>query len=418
MDRGRVAHVVGELKYSKIDFKASMEQIQLNDEKAKISASTVGANMAAAALNDNAIPYEGEGYERVMLHHYQALNYVKQNDLEGAGVEIRRANVEQMDALKRFESDIEKAQKEAEDKKVETNSLSTVTSKYAQMDEVAGKVKNSFQNAYTFYLSGLVYELNKEPNDAYIDYKKALEIYPENSYLQKDVIRLAASLGIQDDVDALKERFKIITPEVLNTADGNDGELLVIYEEGFVPQKKEIKIPIPIPNVGLLAIAFPIYQEKWTLQNNLVVSENTVQIGLTETICDFRALAVKSLQEKVPEIATRQIVRAVVKGAASYAAKQKLGIAGELAMGVYNYVSESADLRSWITLPANAQILRTQMKTGTHKLALASAGVSSPIFVDVVIPPSGKTILHVVRGGNQFYMSTTPFKQRTIAAQL
>jgi len=418
MERGRVAHVTGELKYSVIDFKSSMEKIQQNEEKARISASSVGANIAATAINDNAIPYEGDGYERVMLHHYQALNYIKQQDLDAAGVEVRRANAEQTDALKRFESDIEKAQKEAEEKNVEASNTSTTDTQYAQMDEVAGKVKNSFQNAYTFYLSGVVYELNRQPNDAYIDYKKALEIYPENNYLQKDVIRLAASLGMHEDVAVLKERFKILPPAKNSTEKNTEGELLVFFEDGFVPQKQEVKIPIPVPRVGLMAIAFPIYQEKWTPQNPLNILEKNVQVGVTEPICDFRALAVKSLKEKIPAITIRQVIRAVAKGTATYVAKEKLGFAGQLAMSVYNYATESADLRSWITLPSNAQILRTQMQPGTHNLTLAAAGVLEPINVAVEIPAGGKTILHIIRAGNQFYMSTTPFKQQALAAQL
>lgn len=418
MERGRVAHVTGFLDYSMRDFSASMEQINLNEMKALVSASSIGSNIAAAAVNDNAIPYEGEGYERVMAHHYQALNYMKKQNLEGAGVEVRRANSEQADALKRFESDVEEAQKAAEEKSLKTDNISPLNSQYAQMDEVAGKVKNSFQNAYTFYLSGIIYELNNQPDDAYIDYKKALEIFPENSYLQKDVIRLAAALNRREDVDALKERFKMESPEISSATEGGSGELLVLFEDGFVPQKQEVKIPIPIPNVGLLAIAFPIYTEKWTSQNPLGIMEKDEQLGSTQTICDFRALAVMALKEKIPAITTRQLIRALSKGAATYAAKKHLGTFGQLAASVYNYASESADLRSWITLPSNAQILRTQMKPGMHTLTLAAAGITLPVYVDVDIPSGGKAILHVVRAGNQFYMSTTPFKQQVLAAQL
>lgn len=317
MERGRIAQVLGNFDYSQKDFAASMEQLRINDEKAHISASGVGSNFAAAAVNDNAIPYSGSGYERVMLHHFQAMNYVKKQDLEGAGVEVRRANAEQETALKDFEGDIDKAKKDAEEKKVESTN-SAVETQYAQMDEVAGKVKNSFQNAYTFYLSGFIYELNKQYNDAYIDYKKALEIYPENTYLQKDVLRLAAALDMREDVAALKERFKL-SPEKIYS---ENGELLVVYEDGFVPQKQEVKIPIPIPSVGLMAIAFPIYKEQWTPQIPLNISINSESLGATEPICDFRALAVKALKEQIPAIVVRQAVRAVAKGAASVAAKK------------------------------------------------------------------------------------------------
>ena len=147
-----------------------------------------------------------------MLHHYQALNFLTKKDLEGAAVEVRRANNEQEEALRRFESEVEAAQKAAEKKHISSKSQSAVSSSYAQMDEVAGKVKNSFQNAYTFYVSGFIYELLDQANDAYIDYKKALEIYPENRYLQQDVIRLARALNMGEDLVDLQARFGSESP--------------------------------------------------------------------------------------------------------------------------------------------------------------------------------------------------------------
>lgn len=408
MERGRYAQLIGNSEVSIVDFRASMEKIKENDEKALISASDIGANIAATMVNDNAIPYEGEGYERVLLHHYQALNYLKKKDLEGAGVEVRRANAEQNDSLKRFEKDVEKAQEEAQKKKINANSASKIDIQYAQMDEVAGKVKNSFQNAYTFYVSGFIYELLQQPNDAYIDYKKALEIYPENRYLQKDVLRLAVKLDMREEFDELKLRFPAENKQFIDESVAGSGELLVLFEDGFVPQKQEVKIPIPI-NSGLISIAFPIYKGKWSAQMPLTILNNNERIGSTEPICDVRALAVKALKEKAPVIATRQIIRAVAKGVTSAAAKKKGGELGQFAVNVWNLISESADLRSWLTLPADAQILRTTLPGGSYKLSLQHPMATGISYVDVDIPADGKTVVQVTRAGGQLYTSTTQF---------
>lgn len=415
MERGRYAQVIGKSDISMSDFRTSMEKIRENDEKALISASDVGANVAATLVNDNAIPYEGEGYERVLLHHYQALNYLKKKDLEGAGVEVRRANAEQDDSLKRFAKELEKSREEASGKKVDTGGISRIDTQYAQMDEVAGRVKNSFQNAYTFYVSGFIYELLKQPNDAYIDYKKAMEIYPENTYVQKDVLRLAAKLEMGDDLGELKQRFtrekqlfsknqSVIVEDIATS-----GELLVLFEDGFVPQKHEIKIPIPIGRGGLITIAFPIYQEKWSAQTPLRILNSNELIGSTEPICDIRALAVKALKEKAPVIATRQIIRAVAKGVTTSEAKKKMGELGQFAANIWNLVSENADLRSWLTLPANAQILRTTLPAGNYRLALLHPMAAGTTYTDVAITADGKTVLQVIRAGQQIYSSVTAF---------
>ena len=408
MERGRYAQVIGNLDVSMADFSASMDKIRRNDEKALFSASSFGANVAATVVNDNAIPYEGEGYERVLLHHYQALNYLKKKDLDGAGVEVRRANAEQNEALKRFEKELDGAQEEAEKKRI-SGSSARIDTQYAQMDEVAGKVKNSFQNAYTFYISGFIYELLRQQNDAYIDYKKALEIYPENRYLQKDVLRLAAELDMREELDTLKQRFPLENKRFI-TADGTGGgELLVLFEDGFVPQKHEIKIPLPVGKAGIIAIAFPIYKERWSSQVPLRILNKSELIGSTEPICDVRALAVKALKEKAPVIATRQIIRAIAKGATAAEAKKQMGDLGQFATTIWNLVSENADLRSWLTLPANAQILRTTLPAGRYSLSLQHPLAGEPRYADVEINANGKTVLHVVRAGRQMYNSVTTF---------
>ena len=409
MERGRYAQVVANSDVSMADFRTSIEKIRENDNKALISASAIGANVASTLVNDNAIPYEGEGYERVLLHHYQALNYLKKKDIEGAGVEVRLANAEQNESLKRFEKELEKSRNAAEENNVGADGVSRIKTRYAQMDEVAGKVKNSFQNAYTFYVSGFIYELLLQPNDAYIDYKKALEIYPDNRYLQKDVLRLAEKLEMREDLDELRQRFSIEKRRFIDENGAGSGELLVLFEDGFVPQKQEIKIPIPIGRGSLITIAFPIYQEKWSAQTPLRVLNKNELVGSTEPICDVRALAVKALKEKAPVIATRQIIRAVAKGVTAAEARKRGGDLGQFASNVWNLISERADLRSWLTLPANAQILRTKLPAGSYYLTLQYPMAAGPTFADVEITAGGKTVLQVVRAGEQIYSSATTF---------
>lgn len=405
MERGRFAQIQGNADVSMQDFAAAMEKIKQNDEKARVSLSNIGANVAATLVNDNAIPYEGSGYERVMLHHYQALNYLNKHDLEGAGVEVRRANAEQEDALKRHEGELEKAEKDAQAKKVDTQIKSPeLSTAYAQMDEVAGKVKNSFQNAATFYLSGFIYEAMQQPNDAYIDYKKALEIYPDNTYLQKDVMRLAKDLNMSDDLESIRARFQVDPANM----SAKDGDVLVLFEDGFAPQKQQVKVSLPVPNVGLLAIAFPIYREKWTPHAVLSVEKNGEPMGATEPICDFRALSVKALKEQVPVITTRQVIRLAAKAVATKEAKDKLGVLGQLGMSAWNGLSENADLRSWISLPADVQVLHMALPAGNHKLTLKQAGVPATASVDVNVAEGSRTIVHVIRTGQQFYASVIP----------
>jgi len=411
LEHGRAAQLFGQTAISRNDFSVAIAAIRSHEERALVSASHIGASLASFATNDNALPYVGEGYERVLLHHYQALNYLLEADLTGAGVEFRWANAEQQQALNRHAKELERAEKEAQSKGVgnpaENNEFQR---RYAQLDEVAGRLKNSFQNAYSFYLSGVVYELQGEENDAYIDYKKALEIYPENSYVQRDVMRLARKLRMDDDLTALAKRFPALYNATAVAEKKDGGELILLYEENFVPSREEIKIPFFVPG-GLVTLAFPYYRGPWRDYSPLEVITGNVAAGQTELLCDVRGLVVKSLQEKMPVLLARQLVRAVSKVLAQRAAKEKLGPFGELGMMVYSVVSENADLRSWLTLPENVQILRINLPVGEQRLRLQSPHSALGTEIAVDVKSGGKTIVYAVKTGNQFHTATVSFEK-------
>ena len=409
LEHGRVAQLFGQTELSREDFAVAIAAIRSNEERALVSAGQIGATLAAFTTNDNALPYAGEGYERILLHHYQALNYLLEADLSGAGVEFRWANSEQEQALNRHAKELAKAEQEAQKRNVSNAAQnSEFQQRYAQLDEAAGRLKNSFQNAYSFYLSGVVYELLGEENDAYIDYKKALEIYPENDYVQRDVLRLARRLRMDDDLAALAQRFPALdnTPSV--ALKSGEGELILLYEEGFVPPREEIKIPFFLPG-GLVTLAFPYYRGPWRDYYPLEVLTGNEMLGRTELLCDVRGLALKSLQEKMPILLTRQTVRAVSKVLAQQAAKEKFGAAGQLGMMAFSVISENADLRSWLTLPENVQILRVTLPAGPQFLRLQAPNslLGSEIAIDV--KDGGKTIVYAAKTGDQFHTAAVSF---------
>lgn len=408
LERARIAQIKNDVDTSMTDYEAAINAVHEMKEKALISASDVGAQAASLFVNENTIPYKGDGYEKVFMYHFQALNYLAKKDIEGAGVEVRRANSEQNLALERHEKELAQAEESARKKSLQvfqaTNNLNMA---YQAMDEVASKVKNSFQNAYTFYMSGIVYELLNQPNDAYIDYKKALQIFPDNTYLQRDIIRLAKDLGMNEEYEHYVSIFG--SKLVGNPGNENSGELVVFFENGLVPQKKEIRIPLPTPSGGLVAIAFPIYDARWSYPEPLSISKNGYILGATEPICYVRALAVKALREKAPALLVRQLLRVGVKAGMQYALTNTKDdtarMMGLLISSVYNIVSERADVRSWLTLPNDVQIMRIYLPEGVHRMNLAhqSSGASSNI--DVSIKQNKLTILRVMRTGSALHTS-------------
>jgi hypothetical protein len=256
-------------------------------------------------------------------------------------------------------------------------------------------------------MSGVIHELAGEPNDAYIDYKKALEIAPKNTTLQRDVARLAKQLQMTDDIQRLSKRY----PQSFAKAaplDSSKGEVIVFFEDGLVPEKTAVSFPLPIPipsAPGLTAIAFPTFKASVIPTYPLTLRASGKDIAKSEQICAIDALAVKAFQEAAPAMITRQVVRAAIKGtAASMASKHASGLAGA-AVSLYNVASERADTRSWRSLPHNAQVVRASVKPGeTLELVHPFTGLAGTV---VISSEAGKkTVVRATRIGNQLFVQS------------
>ena len=404
LEMGRVTQLEGDFAASRAAFEMAIAATQAQDDKAEISASGATSQGAAVLVNDKAIPYRAPSFERILAHHYQALNYLAEDDLMGAGVEVRLANREQEDARKLHDREVAKAEAKAKGKASDCGASAeggegdpSMANVYAGLNNIAGAVRFSFQNAATFFVSSVIWEMLGERNDAYIDCKKALEIFPDNFYLQLDVVRLGKRLGMREDLADFERRF----PRALKMpADGSEAlagkaRLVVIYEEGLVPKKSEFSLPYPLPGGAIGAFALPMYTQFPPPPEPLAVSVDNRRLGGTAMICDVNALAARALAERMPGIIARQVVRAVAKGMASKVAKDQAGELGALAMSIYNVASEQADLRSWLTLPANIQIFSTWHAPGRRTVELAATNGGNLWSGEVTLEPGKTTMLYV-----------------------
>jgi len=389
LEKARLEFLANNHTESQQDFALVYRQVQQTEQAAKIQLSRGIENVQAVVSNDNAIRYDIHYYEQSMLHCYQALNYLNQNDLSGALVEIRRANLVQQKALQANQKALYESQEEMTKKGVSSESLA---SKYPSMSNAIGQVKNGFQNAYTFYLSGVLYEAAGQANDAYIDYKKALEIYPHNITVQRDVWRLATKLGMSNDIQLFGNRFSSdITRGTRQDINGEQsltksGQLVVLVEQGIIPGKQEVSIHLPIftshNDMRFYSLALPNYQNRLRQYSGLSLSYqgNTYQ---SQEIVRLQSLAAKQLQDEMPAIVTRQVVRLVAKEELRQQMSRKGGDVGNILAGLYNIASEKADTRSWSTLPDSIHILRLDLAPGQHEVDLSINGTNRTITVDI-----------------------------------
>ena len=380
---GRVALLQGDTATSREAFAKAIQRYDQQDAAARVQGSSLVAGTTSLLTNDNALPYRVPDYERIFAHAYQALNYWLDNDAEGAAVELRAAALEQQVAAQRRDREIARAEEAAKEEGV---NLSEFDSQFAALNTAAGEVKASFQNAWTFYVSALFWEAQGDLNAARVDLIKALEIHPQLDFLQRDLKRVDAAMSGRRE---------------------SGGQLAVFFEQDFVPARDEFSLFIPTIH-GSFAIAFPTYfpQNKPAprpLQVRLADGRSLFQ---TAVLADVGGLAARDLQERRNGMLVRQVMRASTKYNLQQRANEDFGIIGAFATQLYNLVSEQADRRSWLTLPAYAQAGSVRLPAGDYRITLQVAGVTRDL--DVTIVDQGLTAIHVVAVPGDVIVRTLP----------
>lgn len=388
LEKGRLQFLANKWLVSQQHFETVYKEVQSQEQAAKIQISRGINKIGAVMSNDNAIAYNIPAYEQTMLHSYQALNYLYQGSLESALVEVRRANLVQQRALENNQNELYTAQDKMENEGISTEKL---YSNYPSMDSLIGEVKNSFQNAYTFYLSGVLYEAGKQPNDAYIDYKRALEIYPNNTYLQQDVLRLATMLGMYEDLVVFEKQFGKYKAESKNKS----GQVVVIVEQGVVNSKDEDRLNLPVyktnSNFKFFTFALPVYRGSLSPLIPLSIDIDG-KYHQSQEIVRLQSLASKELKDQLPSLVTRQVIRLIAKEQIRQKLKKSNGDIGNVLASLYNIASEKADTRSWSTLPNNVQIMRFNVMPGQKKLTVSLAGKQQ--IIDVAVKENRITLVN------------------------
>jgi hypothetical protein len=231
--------------------------------------------------------------------------------------------------------------------------------------------------------------------------KKALEIYPNNSFLISETIRLADYLGHTEELTQLMKRYPKVSQASSNPKTAN---LVIFYEGGLAPRKQQQKLTFPIAG-QLSSIAYPTYDSNYQKGGHLKVFNGTY-LGETEEICDVHSLAVKALLEKKPIQVARQIVRLITKGVMTKVMQRKAGLMGTLAGSIYGTVSEKADLRSWLMLPDNIQIAKLQVPTGSQKIILKHPGLGFHKTLDLAFEPGRTVFLQVIHYEGETFVNT------------
>jgi hypothetical protein len=220
-----------------------------------------------------------------------------------------------------------------------------------------------------------------------------------------DYERARVALGRVRDMTGANDYIKADYAAAAKLAAGG-GELppttYVVFETGMAPIREEIKIDIPLfivsRSVPYVGIAFP--QLRYNNQYNpglTVTASNTGPLHTT-MLCDMDLVIGQDFKNELPSIIIKTLISAGAKAAAQYglylATKNSgtLSILTEVAGVVYQYATNRADLRTWVTLPK--QFLYCRLPTPPDgRLQITSDSTGETQTVD--LPPGAVTMVYV-----------------------
>ncbi|MCW8327296.1 hypothetical protein MD588_00580 [Photobacterium sp. SDRW27] len=387
MERGRVNFVAEQYPTSFTALQHADMAVKEQQRQASIQISE-GFNQAGALLtNDNMITYQPADYELGFLHLYLALNYIQQKDLEGALVEVRRANLVQEAAKKYREAELENAAQEAQRKGLSQN-LGAVLARYPDAGDKLGNV----QNGYLFYLSGVLYEADGDYNSAYIDYKRALAVAPRNVYIADTVLRLATRLQMNEDRKQLEARYG-----KYNAPKADSGRVVILDEQGVVQPRDGWRLPLWLEDSRgdgvIYNLALPYYPNTVSPRfSDLMLDNQSVK---SSELTNVTNMAKNSLNEELPVIVVRQALRVVAKNEVRKSAAKGGNDVGNVLANIFNTLTEQPDTRSWQSLPSSINMYHTDLTAGTHKLSWNGKQL------DVKVAAGRTTMVWVSRQGDQ-----------------
>jgi hypothetical protein len=390
LEEGRLTQLQGDADASRRAFAEADALIRRQEDKALISASRTANQGLSLVSNDNALPYRSPLYEQILMHSYQALNYLSLRDRDGALVEIRQAQALQ-DRQREHQGDDPAADELPE------GALARYRQDLAPLDELANRTTSAVENPWALYLAGVLYEAGQHWDDAWIDYRRALALVPGHPVVQQDLARLAVRLNRLDE-PGLPKPLKAPPPP-----GPDEGQVVVLFEEGLTPPKQELYLPFPWPEAWYV-LAIPYYPQPWQAPTPLKLETAALKSAVfTRPLADLQALAARELRERMPGILLRQTLRAEAKHRLQQEGRDKGGELLGLVIGAWNLVSEQADLRGWLTLPRFAHVARFTLPAGEHEIRLNGAA-----SVMLSVNRRRLTLLRVAQVDNQYYATAWP----------
>jgi len=357
----------------------------------------VSEQAAAIVTNQTIITYHGRPHDRIMCSTYKGLNYLLANDLANAGVSLRRAQEWQRDAYDKNSSEIAELEKKSDEAAQskgydaqramdDPRTKQGFDSAYGPLREMQGY--GDFEVPYATFLRGLRFQLNGSVvSGGASEFEQATGCFR----------RVASMLPETERGPVLADAQ---AAEAAMTGTAVPPTVYVVLESGMAPWLDELRIDIPLfmQRVPYVGAAFPLLKFKDGAPAGMRLragGQDTSAILLT----DMDRVVAEDFNRRLPAIITMTLVSSATKAIAVYAAQeaasqQDSNAALLIAIGgvIYQASTNSADLRTWLTLPKQVYYARCAAPAdGVIEIELGDGQRIGPLEVE----STGATFVHV-----------------------
>jgi uncharacterized protein len=313
MDYAMALQIAGNYRESAQVFIKADKLVDLNDYHS-------ASNVVGAALGgEEMIQYKGESYEKFLINTMNAINFLMMGQYDDALVEARRIN----DKISKMKMD--------------------------------GREPYEL-SPFARYLAGVLWEAQKKYDDAYIEYEGAYKLDGGNPLLPGDLIRSSKLARRMDTYKKWKSDYPT-TNDNPAWYDKNKGELIVIFQSGWGPEKRARQ-----------QYRFPeLYHVFSQTQQAKVIVEGKAET--TQTVYNVEGVAIGTLEKDFGALVARRVGGIAAKAVVADQVRQKNELLGSIAWVAMN-IADRADLRHWSTLPQTIQMVRWPLSPGKYHLKI------------------------------------------------
>jgi len=381
LEAARMQSLAGRIEDSIRTYQLATDVFDRERASPTVSIGRTFFSAAALGTNDLAIPYRSESYERLMAYNYLALNFLVAGAFDHAQIALNAAEAEQYFLRDREGELLAAAQNQAQQNRIGWSAQQEVLSSPRQQLQVDRTVLEPHQSALSYYLAGLLFEARGDADRAAIMLQQGAGLLPRNPYLDQTLAQLP------------------------RRSESQSARVVIISNDGLISTRSTVAVPFPW-NRTILQVALPVYENAPPPIRPLTIRSGGTVLGRTAVIANLDGQARKTLSDHYPAILTRQVLRLIAKYQTQDQLARENPWAG-LAAQLFNLLTDKADLRGWLTLPAYIQTAHFDLEPGFHDLTIE--GIPA---LPLDLPPQSLTFIMLTRAGQQYYQNLITFDAR------